>query len=193
MDEIGGIEWVSPKRSLGLEQYMLVTGLKPTMLANKTIVNLAAGGSNIEADLRQAEITPARVLNIDIKYEQPSTKNYTADELDEGLYIGGDMAHTPLPSEIADYIFAVGGMLWAEPRRQVQMLKEIERILKKGGKAYIHPAGTLIVKDKKISFSEFAERHLSQAVATRSFKPSYPRSYSKLLKDELTFEIAKIK
>ncbi len=137
------LEKIGPSTSRNLNTYLKATHLKADDLADKRILNLGAGLSNLEQDLLELGIS-SQVINLDINYI--SSRKYfwwnllfkmRLDDFPNNA-IRADMDKIPLKDKSVDLTFASSSMsLWLPYEKTGQALSEAIRVTK--GNIYITP------------------------------------------------------
>jgi len=170
--EISDNEMLASKESRGLEFYLGISQLNPTDIANKVIMNLGAGRSDLAKALERIKIPFKKVVNIDLLFDEPKT-------IPNSFFIQADMCNLPLADSSVDIGFATWSLSRYLPiERQKIALAEILRVLKSNGKLFIHPIERPEVSsffDPKIPTAEnfFREHIPSKTGQLRIFRPKF--------------------
>lgn len=127
-----------------LEFYLGISDLRESDLDGKVILNLGAGGSDLQRDLLKRGVSPRKVISVDLAYDIRfnRTKGYSGFVPPQNGAVRGDMCQLGpcVPPESIDYCFAVWSLsFYLPPERQKLALTEIIRVLKPKGTAYIYP------------------------------------------------------
>lgn len=107
--------------------YLSFLGLKPENLEHKTILNIGAGGSDLQADLKQHDV---KVLNCDLRYEK------TPPETESAL-IAADMTALPFSDDSTDIAVALYSAGHPPASTHAGILQEMVRVSRE--KAVIYP------------------------------------------------------
>jgi hypothetical protein len=126
-------EWFAPPSSANLNSHSKHWDFNPSGLEGKTILNLGAGGDDLQTELSLKGIT-ARVFNVDLKYPRFGKRQYTPPNP-----IKADMAALPFGEETFDNIFSYDALLrWLPGSKQVGAIEDAFRTLNPRGTMYLY-------------------------------------------------------
>jgi len=168
MTEITDNEKNALRESRNLKFYLGISELQPDDFANKIILNLGSGKSDLAQELEKMEIPFRDVINIDLSENQSNQS-----------LIQADMCNLPLADSSIDIGFATWSLSQYLPiERQKKALAEILRVLKSKGKFFIHPIERPEVSnffDLRIPTAEnFFRKHIpSETGQLRIFRPKF--------------------
>lgn len=125
-------ERLAPPTKRGFAYYLDHMQISPEDLNGKTVLNLAAGGDDLEKDLKRRGVG-VKVFNFDLKYPRKIFGNdYTPQNP-----VKVDIKRLSQADETVDIVVSSEGLTrWLEPKDQPSAAIEALRVLKEGGTAY---------------------------------------------------------
>lgn len=147
-EKISVREKISRTTDRPLEFYKQFLNINPEYYDGKSILNIGAGRSDLAQELKEKNIEPKLLANLDLAYKNAGEsvgplsyligKSFNGEDVPkEG--VAGDMKMLPFKDQSMDSIFFLWSLGWLKEKDRPQAISEALRVVKSGGEIKIYP------------------------------------------------------
>ncbi|MDO8523477.1 MAG: class I SAM-dependent methyltransferase [bacterium] len=147
-EKISVREKISRTTDRPLEFYRQFLNINPEYYDSKSILNIGAGRSDLAQELKEKNIEPRLLVNLDLAYKNVGEsvgplsyligKSFNGEDVPkEG--VAGDMKILPFKDQSMDSIFFLWSLGWLKEKDRPQAISEALRVVRDGGEIKIYP------------------------------------------------------